>query len=219
MSEMDKRHYFHPCILTTHESFKGFSNNICQNCHKEIVDLTQVKEENLQDSIEELKAGTCVKIKREQLALSNKLRKSIQILAISSLLLGGCKTNKTVVHTSAKSISTDTADNDQSKKDTFIGVVVEQMPKLIGGLKGLEAKLRYPTKAIDNDIEGKVYVQFTIDTTGSTKDIRVVRSLSPSCDKEAVRLVKTAKFIPAHQRGKPVSVMYSLPVIFKLPKE
>lgn len=215
---MSGGHYFHPCIFTEHDSFPGFKGNVCQHCQKGIIDLTEVESDKLQELVEKLEAGTCVKLGEQQLGLCRKFQKSIQVLAIGSLLLGACRTNKIATNSTSKpEIPSDTTNLKQSKNDIFIGVVIEKMPKLIGGIKGLEDRLQYPGDAIINDVKGTVYVQFKVDTTGNVKDVRVVKSLYPSCDKEAIRLVKTAKFTPGYQRGKPVSVMFSIPVRFKLP--
>ena len=115
----------------------------------------------------------------------------------------------------------------QSKKideNVLCYVITEQMPTYPDGDAALMAfiskNLKYPEEAIRKKIEGKVILGFVIDSTGVVKDVSVLRSLEPACDKEAIRVVKLLpRWIPGKQDGKKVNVRYTLPVIFKLPKE
>ncbi|MDR1632436.1 MAG: TonB family protein [Dysgonamonadaceae bacterium] len=98
---------------------------------------------------------------------------------------------------------------------------VEQMPQFHGGdaelMKWLRDNINYPTIAAEQGIQGKVTLRFVVRPDGSVDDVQVVRSLEPSCDKEAVRAVKKMpRWIPGRQNGNPVSVYYSLPVTFRL---
>lgn len=98
---------------------------------------------------------------------------------------------------------------------------VDKMPAFPGGEAALMIYLRdnitYPYKAEERNIQGKVVVQFVVDTTGQVGDVKVVRSIDPDLDLEAVRVVKTLpRFIPGTRLGKPVNVWYTLPVTFKL---
>lgn len=95
-------------------------------------------------------------------------------------------------------------------------VVVEEMPSLIGGIQSLQGKIVYPEKARMAGIEGLVIVQFIVNEKGEVEDPRVIRGIGGGCDEEALRAINTARFKPGRQRGKPVRVQYSLPVIFKL---
>ena len=98
---------------------------------------------------------------------------------------------------------------------------VEQMPQFPGGyealFKYLSSNIKYPPMACENDIQGKVIVQFIVDKTGNVGEVKVVRSVDKELDKEAVRVCKSLpKFIPGRQNGQAVSVWYTLPVTFKL---
>lgn len=95
-------------------------------------------------------------------------------------------------------------------------VIVEDMPILAGGLESLQRRLRYPELARAAGIEGRVIVQFTVLPTGHVSDPVVVRSIGAGCDEEALRLVRTAIFLPGRQRGVPVRVRFSLPITFRL---
>lgn len=94
--------------------------------------------------------------------------------------------------------------------------VAEQMPELIGGLEGIQNNIRYPEEAQQNGIEGRVYVQFIVDTDGSVKNAKVIRGIGGGADEEALRVVRDAKFKPGHQNGEPVRVQFALPISFKL---
>ena len=95
-------------------------------------------------------------------------------------------------------------------------VIVEQMPELIGGLASLQEKLTYPERAVRAHIEGRVYMRFIVNEKGEVENPIVIRGIGGGCDEEALRVVKMAKFTPGLQRGIPVRVQYSLPIIFKL---
>jgi protein TonB len=98
---------------------------------------------------------------------------------------------------------------------------VEEMPEFPGGwqalLKYIGQNIRYPSEAQNNNIQGKVILQFVVNSDGSVDRIEVLRSVHPSLDSEAVRVVKTLpRFKPGKQGGIPVPVWYSLPVTFRL---
>ena len=98
---------------------------------------------------------------------------------------------------------------------------VDKMPFFPGGEAALMTYVRdnisYPPEAADKNIQGRVLVQFVVDSTGQVGDVRVVRSVDAELDREAVRVVETLpKFIPGRQSGRPVNVWYTLPINFKL---
>ena len=99
--------------------------------------------------------------------------------------------------------------------------VVEQNPTFPGGDKALMAyltkNLKYPASAQENNIQGRVMVSFVVNKDGSVVDPKVIRSVDPSLDKEAIRVVsQMPKWVPGKQRGKTVRVKYTLPVTFRL---
>ena len=98
---------------------------------------------------------------------------------------------------------------------------VEQMPQFPGGeaalMKYLASHINYPIMAAENNIQGRVVVQFVIDKTGRVGEVTLVRSVDKDLDNEAIRVCKSLpKFTPGRQNGQPVSVWYTLPVTFKL---
>ena len=99
--------------------------------------------------------------------------------------------------------------------------VVEQMPSFPGGAAALMAYLRdnmkYPVVAQENGVQGRVVVSFVVEKDGSITDVQVARSVDPSLDKEAQRVVKSMPhWIPGKQNGSAVRVKYNVPVTFKL---
>ena len=97
-----------------------------------------------------------------------------------------------------------------------IFVVVENMPELIGGIQGLQKRVKYPEIAKKAGVEGTVFLQFIVDEKGNVVDPVVMRGIGAGCDEEALEAIRTAKFKPGKQRGKPVKVKFSLPVRFRL---
>ena len=107
----------------------------------------------------------------------------------------------------------------QEKEEVFTHV--EQMPQYPGGDKEMMAflskNIKYPVIAQEQGIQGTVVLRFVVGKTGEVTDVTVMRSLDPSCDKEAIRVVKSMpKWIPGKQNGNPVLVYYTLPVRFRL---
>ncbi|WP_018128413.1 energy transducer TonB [Balneola vulgaris] len=103
---------------------------------------------------------------------------------------------------------------EEEEEEVFI--IVENMPELIGGMAKLQGRVKYPPAAIRAGIEGRVTVQFVVNEKGEVVNPRVVRGIGGGCDEEALRVVKQSKFKPGSQRGRPVQVQMSLPILFKL---
>lgn len=94
-------------------------------------------------------------------------------------------------------------------------------PQFPGGLEAMYAflnkEIHYPTMAIASGISGMVYVEFIVNTDGSTQDIKVKRGIGGGCDEEAMRVVrKMPKWIPGQQGVRKVRVRYVIPINFEL---
>lgn len=99
--------------------------------------------------------------------------------------------------------------------------IVEQQPLFPGGpaalMKYLSENTKYPVVAQENGVQGRVTVQFVVEKDGSISDVRVLRGVDPSLDKEAVRVVKSMpRWTPGKQNGITVRVNYRVPVLFRL---
>mgnify|MGYP000925249005 CR=1 FL=1 len=104
--------------------------------------------------------------------------------------------------------------------NTQVFAFVEQMPEYPGGLNALmkfiQENVVYPKSEIDADVQGKVMIRFVIMEDGQVDSIKVVQSVSPLLDAEAIRVTKAlARFKPGYQQGKPVRVYFNLPYVFK----
>ena len=108
------------------------------------------------------------------------------------------------------------------KNDQTVNMaMVEQKATFPGGdaalYKWLSTQINYPADAAEAGITGRVIVSFVIEKDGSISNARVVRSIHPSLDAEAIRIVKTMpKWIPGKNNGQPVRVEYIMPISFKL---
>ena len=100
---------------------------------------------------------------------------------------------------------------------------VEQMPQLPGGggtaaiVAAIQKAVRYPSLALRNGVEGKVFVSFTVDPKGDVTDVKIVKGLGSGLDEETMRAIKTLpKFIPGKQNGREVSVAFTVPVTYRI---
>lgn len=104
----------------------------------------------------------------------------------------------------------------EKKKEEKIFVAVQQKPELKGGMKRLQQKVDYPEQCRKAGVEGRVVVQFVVDKQGDVLRPDVVRGIAPTCNEEALRVIRTADFKPARQRGRKVNYRATLPIIFDL---
>ena len=99
--------------------------------------------------------------------------------------------------------------------------MAEQMPEYPGGMHAmmefLQANMKYPKDAEKQKVDGRVIVQFIVETDGSVSDVKVARQVFPSLDAEAVRVVQAMpKWTPGKVKGKVVRVKFNLPIVFRL---
>lgn len=126
-----------------------------------------------------------------------------------------------VAKTSGKEDTSKPMESKSYENEDEIYVNVEERAQFPGGeaalYKYLANNIRYPEIARQNDIQGRVVVQFVVSKSGDIGSVKVVRGKDHDLDREAIRVVKSMpKFIPAKVDGKPVSSWYTLPVNFKL---
>ena len=105
---------------------------------------------------------------------------------------------------------------EEEEEEPEIFIIVEQMPELIGGQAAISNETKYPEIARKAGVEGRVFLQFTVNEQGNVQDVVVTRGIGAGCDEEAERVVNLMKFTPGKQRGKAVKVRMSLPITFKL---
>lgn len=109
---------------------------------------------------------------------------------------------------------------DSTAKDEVF-MVAEQMPEFPGGmkemLKFLQENVKYPENAMKNNVQGRVIVQFVVEKDGTPTEFKVLRSVDPDLDAEALRVMKAMpKWKPGMQKGQVVRVKFTVPVSFKL---
>ncbi|MGB1003998.1 MAG: energy transducer TonB [Salibacteraceae bacterium] len=123
--------------------------------------------------------------------------------------------NLGLAQTNTSPDTTSTAPNDA------IFVITETQPRFPGGeaemYKFLGQNMKYPPKARDKNVQGRVYISFVVEKDGSISDVKCIRGIGGGCDEEAIRVVKSMPiWTPGEQDGKIVRVRYNLPIVFKL---
>jgi len=113
---------------------------------------------------------------------------------------------------------------DNPGDENYICKNADKMPVFPGGetqiLNYVTKNLKYPVVEQETGVQGKVEVRFVVDTNGKVKNPKVIRSINPGLDKEALRVVNTLPdFIPAEKDGKKVNVYCTLPLSFRLEDE
>lgn len=114
-------------------------------------------------------------------------------------------------------------DDSENIEEEEVFYIVEDMPTFNGGdpatefRKYIALNLQYPEIAAENGVSGRVIVQFAVNKTGQVVDAKIVRSVDPALDKEAIRVViSSPKWAPGKQRGKAVKVLFTFPINFVL---
>jgi protein TonB len=110
---------------------------------------------------------------------------------------------------------------DETRDDGQVFMVVEIMPEFPGGEEALtrylNSSIKYPVIAQENNIQGRVFVQFVVSPTGEITNATILRGVDPSLDREALRVVQAMpKWKPGMQRSRPVRVSYTVPIYFQL---
>jgi len=95
-------------------------------------------------------------------------------------------------------------------------VAVEEMPEPVGGIAAIQSKIVYPEIAKRAGVQGRVFVKAYVDENGNVTKVELIRGIGAGCDEAAMTAVQSVKFKPGKQRGKPVKVQVTVPVLFKL---
>ena len=112
------------------------------------------------------------------------------------------------------------AEEEATEEEVF--VIVEDMPKFKGGdinrfREWVQKRVRYPAIASENGIQGRVYLTFVVETSGLVSNVSITRSVDALLDEAAKEAVEASpKWEPGLQRGRPVRVRYSIPIIFQI---
>lgn len=143
----------------------------------------------------------------------------LPIIAIMMLL----SNIETFARTSAQQISSQTDEPviTQQDKPEKIYETVEVLPQFPGGMKEflsfIGENIKYPQDVQKAGIEGRVVCQFVVEKDGSINEVKVVRSINPTLDQEAVRVIQSMpKWTPGTVKNEPVRCMFSVPIAFSL---
>lgn len=127
---------------------------------------------------------------------------------------------KTVVFENLKEKSielpvTPPVENKKMEIESPYFVAVEEMPEPIGGLSVIQSKIVYPEIARRAGVEGKVFVLAFVDENGKVTNAEIIKGIGSGCDEAALDAVISTKFKPGIQRGNPVKVKVTIPIVFK----
>lgn len=173
--------------------------------------------------------------KRIKMITQSKKAKGVVIKALLTLplfallLFANCKSNENntpkeekIAATETENASSAVATTSQGEDEVYMSV--EKNPEFPGGVNAmmdyLRGNLKYPESAKKNKQEGRVFIGFIVEKDGSVSNVKVLRGVCEELDSEAVRVVKSMPtWIAGRDKGKPVRVQYTLPIVFKLNDE
>jgi len=173
--------------------------------------------------------------KRIKMITQSKKTKGVVIKALLTLplfallLFANCKSNENntpkeekIAATETENASSAVATTSQGEDEVYMSV--EKNPEFPGGVNAmmdyLRGNLKYPESAKKNKQEGRVFIGFIVEKDGSVSNVKVLRGVCEELDSEAVRVVKSMPtWIAGRDKGEPVRVQYTLPIVFKLNDE
>ena len=185
---------------------------------KDEPEIEKIEVERVKSSV----AFTVPEIKKDEEVKEDQEMKSQDELSETNTAIGAFTVEGNDETAEVKHVEEKIAEPEPVKEEeTKVFDVVEQMPSFPGGqsalLQYLSSNIKYPVVAEENGVQGRVIVTFVVEKDGSITDVRVVKSVDPSLDKEAQRVVKSMpKWIPGKQNGSAVRVKYTVPVTFRL---
>lgn len=147
--------------------------------------------------------------------------KYIALLTILALLTISCSTPRQNLRTLTDENATSSFYEASKDELEVILQDVEEEPEFEGGVENLyyylNRNIKFPQAALEGECQGKVIVRFVVETDGSISNIEVTKDIGGGCGEEAVRVIKEMpKWKPGKVNGKPVRVIFSLPISFEL---
>lgn len=104
----------------------------------------------------------------------------------------------------------------EEEEEAVFFVAVEETPEPIGGIEAIQKRIVYPEIAKRAGVQGRVFIKAFVNEVGDVVKAEVIKGIGAGCDEAAVQAVMETKFKPGRQRGKPVKVQVSIPIVFKL---
>lgn len=181
----------------------------CDRCSRRIIDFTNKTEKELKVEIAKAKGPVCGLFKKSQMS-EQFLKYAAATFIATSLTLPSLGQEPIKADSLQKAV-------ESTEEDTFFGMIVELQAEPIGGYKKfmetIASNLNYPHGLHE---KGRSFVEFTIDTTGQMRDIKLIKGFNDLADREAVRVLSTLNyaFNPARQRGIPVRSRLVIPITF-----
>lgn len=212
MTPIEKIKFSYPCKEDLNKMNTCSSGLHCSICDKTVIDFRKRDLSELTKSLQEHNT-ICGIFSKKQVQQSNYISLFRKLIASLLIYIG--------IGITDKDLFAQTKTNDSLKveeeSDVIFGSISETMPTYKnGGFQGLMKFLSENIKYPKDSIQGRVYVGFTIDTTGKPVDIKILRGLSEETDSEVLRVVELLEFIPGTSHGKKVPIQYKLPIIFDL---
>ena len=169
--------------------------------------------------------GTCPKCEAEvryleqQLHQRQMLGKAVMVAGISAGLLSLSSCGNEMYDQINTSEEAEIIRGGKEPAANILGEIVEQMPSYPGGtsalMKFLSDNIKYPSTC--EGVQGRVVCSFVVERDGSLSDLKIVKSVHPLLDKEALRVLSLMQnWIPGKQNGEFIKVKYTLPVVFRL---
>ena len=104
----------------------------------------------------------------------------------------------------------------ETSAEEIVYIKVDEMPFPVGGLKSIMEKIKYPKKAKEEKIEGRVFIKAVINKDGIVVDSEIIKGIGGGCNEAALQAVKDTRFSPGRKNGVPVNVEVTVPILFKL---
>lgn len=139
----------------------------------------------------------------------------------SQVLIDSTAIKQANVNQSNDSMTVVTQETPAPESERKVLMMADEMPCFKGGesamINYISKNIKFPTSAKNANVEGFVIVRFVVDEKGNVGDAKVIRSLHPACDLEALKVISgMPNWIPGKDKGKTVAVYYSVPISFKL---
>lgn len=203
-----------PCQEDWESMMDSDKSKICEKCTSKVYDFVNKTDVEFNKIVKHSKTPVCGRFSTSQ--LSNTFLK----YAASTLFTASGLLNPALAQEPIKEDSIEISpDQIQEEEDTdgFIGIIIEQQPVPGSGyeefMKKIAREIKYP-KGLTQ--KGRVFIQFTVDTTGKMQDIKVLKGFNELADKEALRVLSVIdeRFKPGRQRGRLVRTRMAIPITF-----
>lgn len=196
---------------TLEESPEGYN---CEQCSKQVIDFTNKSQEDIQNIISKASGSVCGVFKRSQLSKKFIKYAAATFIATTSIAL---ESNAQEI-SFPDSLLNNTEEEIELTGCEFFGSIIETQAEPIGGyekfFEAIKGELLYPNGLEDN---GKVFVQFIVDTVGLMSDFKILKGFNPLAEEESIRVMESLDypFKPGEQRGIPVKTRMVIPITFE----